>query len=91
MHRFVFIVGVAVIHDNNYDSANALTDYSYINAKGSTKHILIARCMTGLGPNSSDNGALGGWYFNGIMIPNSARCSSNIIQPEPGTTLAGAT
>ena len=83
-------VGVVVIRDNNYNLANALTDYSYINAKGGTKDVLIARCMTGLGPTSTDNGALGGWYFNGNMKPNRARCSSAIIQPEPGTFTAGA-
>ena len=87
---YVFTVGVVLIRGNNYDPANALTDYSYINANGGTKHVLIARCMTGLGPTSIDNGVLGGWYFNGNMIPNRARCSSAIIQPEPGYLTAGA-
>ena len=91
MHRGVFTVGVVVIHGNNFDSANALTDYSYINARdGNPSNALISRCMTGLHPSGNDNGALGGWYFNSNKIPNRGSCSSNIIQPIPGRYLAGA-
>ena len=87
-YRGVFTVGVAVLQGNNFDSANALTDYSYINAESNS--ILLSRCMTGLGPSGNDNGVLGGWYFNSNKISNRASCSSNIIQPIPGEALAGA-
>ena len=101
MYRGVFTVGVAVtsaLQNNNLISANALTDYSYINARdGDPNGALIARCLTGLGPTSTSNGAngaLGGLYFNGTMIPNSgeqASCSSDVFQVRPGGTLAGVT
>ena len=48
--------------------------------------------MTGLGPSGYDNGVLGGWYFNGTMIPNSCElepCSSDVIQVRPGSLTAG--
>ena len=51
--------------------------------------------MTGLGPSGiSDgaNGVLGGWYFNGIMIPNrdeQGPCASDVIQVRPGANTAG--
>ena len=88
MYRGVFTVGVVVIRGNNFDSTNALTDYSYINPI--SNGALLARCMTGLGPSGNDNSVLGGWYFNGNKIPNEASCSSNLIQPIPGGSLAGA-
>ena len=74
MHRGVFTVGVAVTRNNLTNDTHFLTDYSYVNASGSHGNgVLLARCLTGLGPSSTDsgaNGALGGWYFNGTMIPN---------------------
>ena len=108
MYRGVFTVGVAAIEvmynaDGTVSStapifANALTDYSYINARdGDPNGAFVARCITGLGPTSASsgaNGALGGLYFNGTMIPNSgegASCSSDIIQVRPGGSLAGIT
>ena len=48
--------------------------------------------MTGLGPSGYDNGVLGGWYFNGTMIPNSGvqgQCSSDVVQIRPGGVTAG--
>ena len=91
MYRGVFAVGVVVIRGNNFDSVNALTDYSYVNARdGNPNNALLARCMTGLGPSGNDNGVLGGWFFNSNKIPNRGSCSSNIIQPIPGGALAGA-
>ena len=79
--------------DNTSSLAGALTDYSYINAPGND--VQITRCLTGLGPNdtsSGANGVLGGWYFNGTMIPNSCElgpCSSDVIQVRPGRLTAG--
>ena len=74
-----------------------LTDYSYVTASDNPNDngVLIARCATGLGPNGTDNGAnkvLGGWYFNGNMIPNSgeqAPCSPDVVQIRPGARFAG--
>ena len=108
MYRGVLTVGVAAIEvmynaDGTVSSsapifANTLTDYSYINARdGDPNGAFVARCMTGLGPTSTRNGAngvLGGLYFNGTMIPNSdeqASCSSDVIHVRPGGSLAGIT
>ena len=70
--------------NNAIVSANALTDYSYVNARDNNVNgVQIAHCVTGRGPsNTEDNGALGGLYFNNNRIPN-VRCSSSIIQPRP--------
>ena len=91
MYRCVFIVGIALIRGSNFDSANALTDYSYVNINaGVSRTDFIIRCFTGLGPTGTDNGVLGGLYFNDSMIPNGLRCTtSDIIQVEPGTANAG--
>ena len=73
-----FTVGIALIGvmpsmgGNAIISANAIGDYSYINARGGilASGVQIARCVTGLGPNDSDdNSALGGVYFNGSKLP----------------------
>ena len=87
----IITIGVAVSTDSTL--AGVLTDYSHIDAPGS--NLLITHCLTGLGPNdtsSGANGVLGGWYFNGTMIPNSGeleRCSSDVIQVRPGSLTAG--
>ena len=108
MYRGVFTVGVAAIEVMYNDdgtvsssapiSANTLTDYSYINARGGDPNgAFLARCLTGLGPTSTSNGAngvLGGLYFNGTMTPNSgesASCLSDVIQVRPEGSLAGIT
>ena len=102
MYRGVFTVGVVVTHNSLTDDTDFLTDYSYINAPGNGA--LIARCVTGLGPTGTmddANGDLGGWYFNGTMIPNSSvnqGCGSPVmnnnpavgaIQARPGVGTAG--
>ena len=99
MYRGVFTVGVAVTHNSVTDADDFLTDYSYIDASDSPgSGALLARCVTGLGPNGTSedaNGDLGGWYFNGTMIPNSGvhkQCSRSdvgAIQARPGATTAG--
>ena len=101
MYRGVFTVGIAVtsaLQNSKLIPANALIDYSYINARNVVPNgALLARCLTGLGPTSDSNGAngaLGGLYFNGSMIPNSdeqASCSSDVIQVRPGAGIAGIT
>ena len=101
MYRDVFTVGVAItgpVSNANLNSANAIDDYSFINAmSGTSVDALLARCLTGLGPNGTINGAngdLGGLYFHGIMIPNSGEqgpCSSDVIQVRPGGSVAGVT
>ena len=78
-------------------AADFLTDYSYVYASNSPgcEGVLLARCLTGLGPNGTSegaNGVLGGWYLDGTMIPNSdesASCSSDVIHVRPGTITAG--
>ena len=92
MYRGVFTVGIAligVIDNNDIVSANALSDYSYVNARDSvTSGAQIARCVTGLGPSApDDNSAVGGVYFNGNRIPNVACSDSSspmIIQQPAG-------
>ena len=93
MYKGVFTVGVAVTKDSlALDNVR-----SYVVAGGGAQ--FLARCLTGLGPTSTSNGAngdLGGLYFNGNMIPNSgeqARCNgiTGIIQVRPGSTTAGVT
>ena len=105
MYRGVFTVGVAVTRNSLTDATDFLTDYSYINASDSPDNgALLARCLTGLGPNDTSNNAnseLGGWYFNGNMIHNSGvhrECGSpadnnnpavGAIQARPGFGTAG--
>ena len=108
MYRGVFTVGVVVTQvvynadgtrNNALNSANALTDYSYINARDSPGNngAQLARCVTGLGPNGTDSDAndiLGGLYFNGNKIPalappSSCVDNSEIIQGRLGSSLAG--
>ena len=77
MYRGVFTVGIALIAvmagDNPLDnviSANAITDYSYVNDR-SDNDVQLTRCVTGVGPNGTDpNSVLGGVYFNGNRIPD---------------------
>ena len=97
MYRGVFTVGIAVTRAS-LTLADALTDYSYVNARdGDPNGVWLARCLTGLGPSSTSsgaNGAPGGFYFNGNMIPNSGEqelCSSDVIQVRPGGGVAGVT
>ena len=89
MYRGVFTVGVVVTRGKGLTFADALTDYSYIINVRNEFGIRLARCLTGLGPSSNDNGALGGLYFNGNMVPNSASCYKIHIQPRPGDRIAG--
>ena len=93
MYRGVFTVGVALADGQRFTSTIALTDYSYITTSGSSR-MLLARCLTGLGPNNTNtlaNEVLGGWYFKGTKIPDGPQCSraGAIIQPIPGASVAG--
>ena len=94
---YVFTVGIALIGvtagegGNAIVSANALTNYSYINASEITG-VQLARCVTGLGPSGTDdNSVLGGLYFNGNRIPivSCGNGSSGIIQPRAASNFAG--
>ena len=94
MYRGVFTVGIVligVIDNNAIVSANALSDYSYVNARVSfSSAFQIARCVTGLGPSApDDNSAVGGVYFNGSRIPNVACSDSSlpIIRQQPAGNL----
>jgi len=56
-----------LVDNGNVVTGNLLTDYSDIRDPGMA---LVARCVSGLGPTSSDNNtALGLWYFNGAPLP----------------------
>ena len=70
-------------------SANAISDYSYINARESTTAVQIARCVTGLGPSATDNNSdIGEVFFNRNSIPFvPCGASSAIVQPRPATNL----
>ena len=91
LHQLLwFTVGIALIGvmsggSNAIVSANAIDDYSYINARDGTlaSGVQIARCVTGLGPNDSDdNSALGGVYFNRSRLPfETCGGSSRLIHP----------
>ena len=88
----LFTVGVAIVHGNNYDAANALADYSYINAGSRFTYATIIRIMTGLGPSGTStnaNAVLGGVYFNGTRMPDRPSCYPEIITVEPGLGTAG--
>ena len=78
VYRGVFTVGIALIEvmvngndvDNSIVSANAITDYSYVNDRSDNSGQLT-RCVTGLGPSGTDdNTALGEVLFNGNRILN---------------------
>ena len=93
MYGDVFTVGVVVARSNGLTLADALTDYSYINARD-IRVGRIARCLTGLGPSGTSNGVLGGLYFNNRMIPNGNElgpCALDVIQVRPGASIAGVT
>ena len=97
MYRGVFTVGVALTRRSLTDANDFLTDYSYIHAIDSpgSNDVLLARCMTGLGPTGTSNDVLGGWYFGGTMIPNSdetVQCGNpavSAIQARLGGVTAG--
>ena len=106
MYGGVFTVGVAVTRNSFTDATDFLTDYSYVYASDSpgSNGVLLARCVTGLGPTGTSinaNGVLGGWYFNGTMIPNNnvnQECGGpavndypavGAIQARPGGPTAG--
>ena len=90
MYRSVFTVGIALIRvmgsNNDVVSANAVPDYSYVNDR-SDNIDQLTRCVTGLGPNGTDdNTAIGGVYFNGNRLPNvgCSDSSSPIVRIQSG-------
>ena len=92
MYRGIFTVGVVVTRRRGLTLADALTDYSYVYRANIGDR--LARCLTGLGPTSTStnaNGDLGGLYFNGNMVPESASCDlvDEIILARPGDSIAG--
>ena len=91
-------VGIALIGvmpgDDSEDivSAKAINNYSYVNARNNHQADRIARCVTGLGPNSAENNdVLGRCYFNGSSLPfvNCNDGFSAIVQPRPNNGRAG--
>ena len=99
MYGCVLALGIALIGvmpgDGGRDivSANALFDYSYINARDdNVTGVQIARCVTGLGPSvTDDNSVLGGMYFNGNTIPFAfcTESSSAMVYPRPAVNVIG--
>ena len=94
MYRGMFTVGIAVIEvigsDTAIVSANAIGDYSYVYARESNFNNQIARCVTGLGPNNTeDNSDIGEVYFDGSSIPFVActDAGSATVQPRPASNL----
>ena len=88
MYRGIFTVGITVIRtigsNNALVSANAIGDYSYVDARNNTYGAgQIARCVTGLGPgNYENNNDLGEFYFNGNSVSfSTCHWSSPIVQP----------
>ena len=84
---YCMYLGIAITGTLLGGRDSALPDYSYINAEepAANSSVLLARCVTGLGPsNGEDNNALGGLYFNGIRIPN-GMCGSSVVQPSGAT------
>ena len=67
-------------------SSQMVDDYSYINAGTDTNENLIARCVTGLGPdtdntdNELSNDELGEWSFGENELLNGECNDSNAIQ-----------
>ena len=62
-----------------------ISDYSYIYAANSDS--LIAHCITGLGPEGTDNNELGEWYFDGNEILN-GECSDHIAVQSNGAPIS---
>ena len=94
MYRGVITVGVVVTRamgaDNCLVSANAIDDYSHVNARDSAPYSgQIARCVTGLGPsNGNDNGDIGSVSFNGTNLPfDICRGITPDVQPRGATNL----
>ena len=73
-------------------STRAISNYSYINARDDHQADWIARCLTGLGPNSTEgNDVLGKCYFNGSSLPfvDCDDGSSAVVQLRPTNRRAG--
>ena len=87
--RAVFFAGIAVTRampdNNDIVSANAIADYSYVNARRGTftGGTQVARCVTGLGPNDTDdNSALGGVYVDENRLPfETCGGTSRLVHP----------
>ena len=64
------------------DSNQPFNDYSYITAANiNVNPLVIARCITGMGPsNNDDNSELGGWYFRAEKVLDSKCNDSNVIE-----------
>ena len=80
MHTYYIIIGIAITLGDQLIADDILPDYSYIYALVTSTNVIIASCVTGLGPSGSDNNALGGLYFKESSIPNGV-CNSAVIQP----------
>ena len=68
-------------------SGNQLDDYTFINSNFTLDpHGVLLRCATGLGPGSSSNIVLGGWYFNGAQVPVGDLCRQPTFEVRSANT-----
>ena len=83
-HLYLTYIGIAIVTGEMLTSNEMVSDYSYINAATDTDENLIARCVTGLGPDDnnidSGNDELGEWYFGENEILNGECNDSTTIQ-----------
>ena len=92
LYKGVFTVGIKLIGRGAIVSANTIGNYSFVYARtGTGNKGMIARCVTGLGPNGSNsNSVLGGVYFNGSKILTGSSCdNSQVILSKPKSKFAG--
>jgi len=75
----ISILGIAVttVHEEGPSvdliPDNQLVDYSFITTPITLSRDVMLRCSSGLGPPGSDgNIDLGGWYFEGTLLPFSS-------------------
>ena len=71
----MYILGIAITGASDIStdlaSSNKITDYSFVTQPFTLDPFdAILRCVSGLGPSGRDsNTVLGGWYFNGTIVP----------------------
>ena len=74
------IIGTAIT-ETSLSSNQTVDDYSYIIATDMIVNpLVIARCIIGLGPSGDENSELGGWFFNGTVVPSGDCNDSNVIE-----------
>ena len=84
MHKLGIAVTGASLDGPTADlvESNKLADYSFVTEPFSLDIFnVILRCATGLGTTGTNpNTVLGGWYFNGAMVPIGTDCSGPVFE-----------